>query len=62
MKTNRDVIIILGAIGGLLTGYIAILTYLNAKEHRLLSLQNAHLDQELKVYELELKKNKLKDL
>ena len=52
---------ILGGVGAILTGYIAILTYLNSKETKRIEKQNALLDQELKTYELEIKKSKFKD-
>jgi hypothetical protein len=61
MKLSKDFIMILGGVGAILTGYIAILTYLNSKETKRILKQNALLDQELKTYELEIKKSKFKD-
>ena len=61
MKLSKDFIMILGGVGAILTGYIAILTYLNSKETKRIEKQNALLDQELKTYESEIKKSKFKD-
>ena len=59
-NVEKQSLFLLGGIGAILTGFIAVLTYINTKEHRLLQKENARLDQELKLFELELKKNQLK--
>ncbi len=59
-KVEKETLFLLGGIGAVLTGLVAILTYINTKEHRELQKANAQLDQELKMFELELKKSELK--
>jgi hypothetical protein len=59
-KVEKETLFLLGGIGAILTGLVAILTYINTKEHRELQKNNAQLDQELKLLELELKKSQLK--
>jgi hypothetical protein len=50
---------LLGGIGAILTGAVAVLSYINSKELKKLQQSNAELDKELKLFELELKKNEL---
>lgn len=57
---EKQSLFLLGGIGAILTGLVAVLTYINTKEHRELQKANAQLDQELKLFELELKKTELK--
>jgi Tfp pilus assembly protein PilN len=59
-RIEKQSLFLLGGIGAILTGLVAVLTYINTKEHRELQKANAQLDQELKLFELELKKNQLK--
>ena len=59
-KVEKETLFLLGGIGAILTGLVAVLTYINTKEHRELQKANAQLDQELKMFELELKKSELK--
>jgi hypothetical protein len=59
-KTQKDTLVIIGGLGALITALVGILTYLNTQEHRELQKKNAHLDGELKLLELELKKSELK--
>ena len=59
-KVKKETLFLLGGIGAVLTGLVAVLTYINTKQHRELQKANAQLDQELKLFELELKKSQLK--
>lgn len=59
-KVEKETLFLLGGIGAILTGLVAVMTYINTKEHRELQKRNAELDQELKLFELELKKSELK--
>jgi hypothetical protein len=59
-KVGKDTLLLIGGIAGILTGLVAVLTYINTKEHRKLQKSNAQLDGELKLLELELKKTELK--
>lgn len=59
-KVERETLFLLGGIGAVLTGLVAVLTYINTKQHRELQKANAQLDQELKLLELELKRTQLK--
>jgi Tfp pilus assembly protein PilN len=59
-KVEKETLFLLGGIGAILTGLVAVLTYINTKEHRELQKKNAQLDGELKLLELELKKTQLK--
>jgi hypothetical protein len=58
-NVEKETLFLLGGIGAILTGLVAVLTYINTKEHRELQKSNAELDKELKLFELELKKNEL---
>jgi len=60
LNVEKKSLIILGGIGAILTGLVAVLTYINTKEHRKLQKENARLDQELKLFELSLKKSQFK--
>jgi hypothetical protein len=57
---EKQSLFLLGGIGAILTGLVAVLTYINTKEHRELQKANAQLDKDLKLLELELKKSELK--
>ena len=59
-KLEKETLFLLGGIGAVLTGLVAVLTYYNTKDHRELQKTNAQLDKELKVLELELKKSQIK--
>jgi len=59
---EKHSLLILGGIGAILTGLIAVLTYINTKEHRELQKANAKLDHELKLFDLELKKSQYKNI
>ena len=58
MEKNK--LLILAGIGTLFTGLIAVLTYVNMKDHRDMVKDNARLDNELKQLELEMKKAEIK--
>ena len=58
MEKNK--LLILAGIGTLFTGLIAVLTYVNMKDHRAMLKDNARLDNELKQLELEMKKAEIK--
>lgn len=57
---NRGTIILLGGIGALLGGVVAVLSYVNMKEHREFLKANAKLENELKQMDILLKKDELK--
>jgi Tfp pilus assembly protein PilN len=59
-KVEKETLFLLGGIGAILTGLVAVLTYINTKEHRELQKNNAQLDGELKLLELEIRKTQLK--
>jgi hypothetical protein len=59
-KVEKETLFLLGGIGAVLTGMVALFTYINTREHRKLQKNNAELDQEIKLLELELKKYQLK--
>jgi ABC-type arginine transport system ATPase subunit len=61
-NVEKETLFLLGGIGAILTGLVAVLTYINTKEHRDLQKANAQLDKELKLFELELKKNELNSI
>lgn len=58
-NVEKETLFLLGGIGAILTGLVAVLTYINTKEHRELQKSNAELDKELKLFEIELKKHEL---
>ena len=58
MEKNK--LLIIAGIGTLLTGLIAVLTYVSMKDHRAMVKDNARLDNELKQLELEMKKAEIK--
>lgn len=59
-KVEKETLFLLGGMGAVLTGLVALFTYINTKEHRKLQKANAELDQEIKLLELELKKYQVK--
>jgi uncharacterized membrane-anchored protein YhcB (DUF1043 family) len=59
-STEKNVLYLLGGIGALLTGVIAVVSYINMRDHRKMVKENARLENELKGLELELKKYQLK--
>lgn len=59
-KLEKNTLFLLGGIGALLTGVIAVVSYVNMKDHRQMIKENARLENELKSLELELKKYQLK--
>ena len=61
-NVEKETLFLLGGVGAVLTGLVAVLTYINTKEHRELQKSNAQLDKELKLFELELKKNQLNNV
>lgn len=52
-KTLQTLAVILAGLGGI----VAVLTYLNSRNHRKLLESNAKLDQEIKALQLEALKN-----
>lgn len=60
-KANKDTILLIGGISAIVTGFLAIMTYINTKEFKKLQKTNAQLDEELKLLDLELKKSTLKN-
>ena len=59
MKFDKNTIVVLGAIGGLLGGLVTILTYWNMKEHREMVKKNAELENQIKQIDLALKRSQL---
>jgi hypothetical protein len=60
VKLEKNTLFLLGGIGALLTGVIAVVSYVNMKDHRAMIKENARLENELKSLELELKKYQLR--
>jgi len=60
VKLEKSTLYLLGGLGALLTGVIAVVSYVNMKDHREMIKENAKLENELKLLELELKKYQLK--
>lgn len=60
VKTHKDTVLLIGGISAIVTGFLAVLTYINTKEYRKLQKTNAQIDEELKLLELELKKTQLR--
>jgi hypothetical protein len=59
-KNQKNLIVLIGGVGALLTGVIAVVSYINMRDHREMTKANAKLDNDLKTLELELKKNEMK--
>jgi hypothetical protein len=59
---NRNTIILLGGIGALLGGIVAVLSYINTREHREYQARNAKLENEIKMIELAMKKSQIDGL
>jgi hypothetical protein len=62
MKFDKNTVLLLGGIGALLGGLVALLTYVNMKEHREMVKKNAQLENELKKVDLALKRSQLNGL
>lgn len=60
MKFDKSIFFLLGGFGALLTGVVAVVTYINNKEHQRLTQENAQIEHELKLLELELRKHQLR--
>ncbi len=59
-KNEKNLIVLIGGIGALLTGIIAVVSYVNMRDHREMIKANAKLDNDLKTLELEFKKTEMK--
>lgn len=59
-KADKNLIVLIGGVGALLTGIIAVVSYVNMRDHREMIKANAKLDNDLKTLELEFKKNEFK--
>jgi hypothetical protein len=62
MKIDRNTVVLLGGIGALLGGLVALLTYVNMKEHREMVKRNAKLENQIKEIDLALKRSQLNGL
>lgn len=60
VKLEKNTLFLLGGIGALLTGVIAVVSYVNMKDHREMVKENARLENQLKELELEIKKYQLR--
>lgn len=56
---NRNTIYLLGGIGALLGGIVAVMSYINSREHREYQARNAKLENEIKLIELAMKKSQI---
>jgi len=59
-KADKNLIVLIGGVGALLTGIIAVVSYVNMRDHREMVKANAKLDNDLKTLELEFKRNEFK--
>jgi hypothetical protein len=59
-KNEKNLIVLIGGVGALLTGIIAVVSYINMKDHREMIKANAKLDNDLKTLDLEFKKAEMK--
>lgn len=59
-KNQKNLIVLIGGLGALLTGVIAVVSYVNMKDHRQMVKANAKLDNDLKKLELEFKKSEMR--
>ena len=55
---NKNFLVIAGGIGALLGGLVALLTYVNTKQHREFVKKNAMLENEIKKLQLNQLKEK----
>jgi hypothetical protein len=58
-KADKNLIVLIGGVGALMTGLIAVVSYINMRDHREMTKANAKLDNDLKTLELQLKKSEL---
>lgn len=59
-KNEKNLIVLIGGIGALMTGIIAVVSYINMKDHREMVKANAKLDNDLKKLDLEFKKSEMR--
>lgn len=59
---DRNTIYLLGGIGALLGGIVAVMSYINMREHREYMKRNAKLENEIKMIELAMKKSQIDGL
>jgi hypothetical protein len=59
-KNQKNLIVLIGGIGALLTGVIAVVSYVNMKDHRQMIKANAKLDNDLKKLELDFKRSEMR--
>jgi uncharacterized membrane-anchored protein YhcB (DUF1043 family) len=60
VQMEKSTLYLLGGIGALLTGVIALVSYINMRDHREMVKENARLENELKTLDLALKKYQIK--
>jgi len=60
-KNQKNLIVLIGGIGALLTGVIAVVSYVNMKDHRQMIKANAKLDNDLKKLELDFKRSEMRN-
>ena len=56
---NTSTIYLLGGIGALLGGIVAVMSYINTREHREYQARNAKLENEIKQIELAMRKSQI---
>jgi len=59
---DRNTIYLLGGLGALLGGIVAVMSYVNMREHREYMKRNAKLENEIKMIELAMKKSQIDGL
>jgi hypothetical protein len=59
-KNQKNLIVLIGGIGAFLTAVIAVVSYVNMKDHRKMIKENAKLDNDLKKLELDFKRSEMR--
>jgi hypothetical protein len=62
VQFDKNTIFLLGGIGAILGSVVAVMTYINTREHRDYQARNAKLENEIKMIELAMKKNQIDGL
>jgi hypothetical protein len=58
-KEHKELITVIGGLGAIVVGLVAVLKYWNTREHRQLQKAQLEIDNEIKTLELEKRKSEL---